>query len=65
MLESIDANGIEEFYALCTANGAMIIRPLTATAWGKKDFSIEDPDGYIVCFEGARLLLGPPEILSR
>lgn len=54
--EHLDAaagvEGIEEFYTLCMANGAMIIRPLTATAWGTKDFSVEDPDGYIVCFGG-------------
>ncbi len=38
--------------ARCIANGAQIIRPLTATAWGTKDFYVEDPDGYIVCFGG-------------
>ena len=27
-------------------------RPLTATAWGTKDFYIEDPDGYIIAFGG-------------
>jgi catechol 2,3-dioxygenase-like lactoylglutathione lyase family enzyme len=43
---------IEEFYAQCKANGATIIKPLTATPWGTKDFYIEDPDGYIVCFGG-------------
>ena len=25
---------------------------LTATAWGTKDFYIEDPDGYVICFGG-------------
>lgn len=45
-------DGIEAFYARCVANGARIIKPLTATAWGTKDFSVEDPDGYIVCFGG-------------
>ncbi len=43
---------IEAFYARCIANGAQIIKPLTATAWGTSDFYIEDPDGYIVCFGG-------------
>jgi len=33
-------------------NGATIIKPLTATAWATKDFYIEDPDGYIICFGG-------------
>jgi catechol 2,3-dioxygenase-like lactoylglutathione lyase family enzyme len=54
--EHLDAaagvDGIEEFYAQCMANGVKIIRPLAATAWGTKDFYIEDPDGYIVCFGG-------------
>lgn len=54
--EHLDAaagvDGIEAFYARCMANGAQIIKPLTATAWGTKDFYIEDPDGYIVCFGG-------------
>jgi catechol 2,3-dioxygenase-like lactoylglutathione lyase family enzyme len=54
--EHLDAaagvDGIEAFYAQCMANGARIIKPLTATAWGTKDFYVEDPDGYIVCFGG-------------
>jgi catechol 2,3-dioxygenase-like lactoylglutathione lyase family enzyme len=54
--EHLDAaagvDGIEEFYARCTANGVKIIRSLTATPWGTKDFYVEDPDGYIVCFGG-------------
>ena len=54
--EHLDAasgvDGIEAFYALCEANGARIIKPLTATAWGTKDFYVEDPDGYVVCFGG-------------
>jgi len=54
--EHLDAaagvDGIEAFYEQCVANGAAILRPLAPTAWGTKDFSIEDPDGYIVCFGG-------------
>ena len=45
-------DGIEAFYAQCAANGATIIKPLTETPWGTKDFYVEDPDGYIVCFGG-------------
>jgi catechol 2,3-dioxygenase-like lactoylglutathione lyase family enzyme len=45
-------DGIEAFYARCTANSARIVRPLTATAWGTLDFYVEDPDGYIVSFGG-------------
>jgi catechol 2,3-dioxygenase-like lactoylglutathione lyase family enzyme len=54
--EHLDAaagvDGIEAFYAQCAASGARIIKPLTATAWGTKDFYVEDPDGYVVCFGG-------------
>ncbi len=54
--EHLDAaagvDGIEAFYAQCVAKGAMILKPLTATAWGTKGFYIEDPDGYIVGFSG-------------
>jgi catechol 2,3-dioxygenase-like lactoylglutathione lyase family enzyme len=54
--EHLDAaagvDGIEAFYAQCVANGASILRPLAETAWGTKDFYIEDPDGYIIAFGG-------------
>jgi catechol 2,3-dioxygenase-like lactoylglutathione lyase family enzyme len=54
--EHLDAaagvDGIEAFYERCVANGAAILRPLAATAWGTKDFYIEDPDGYIIAFGG-------------
>src|SRR4051812_13261590 len=46
--EHLDAaagvDGIEEFFNRCVANGVTILRPLTPTAWGTKDFYIEDPD---------------------
>ena len=54
--EHLDAaagvDGIEAFYAKCTANGATILRHLESTAWGTKDFYVEDPDGYIISFGG-------------
>ena len=49
---SAGVDGIEEFYQQCVANGTMILKPLSSTAWGTKDFYIEDPDGYIICFGG-------------
>jgi catechol 2,3-dioxygenase-like lactoylglutathione lyase family enzyme len=49
---SAGVDGIEAFYEQCVANGATIIKPLMATAWGTKHFYVEDPDGYIVCFGG-------------
>lgn len=54
--EHLDAaagvDGIEAFYAQCTANGVTIIQPLTETEWGTKDFYVEDPDGNILSFGG-------------
>jgi catechol 2,3-dioxygenase-like lactoylglutathione lyase family enzyme len=45
-------DGIEAFYEKCVANDVTILRPLSATAWGTKDFYVEDPDGYIIAFGG-------------
>ena len=67
--EHLDAaagvDGIEAFYAQCVANGATILRPLTATAWGTKDFYIEDPDGYIIAFGGRPSASGAPQTPPR
>ena len=55
--EHLDAaagvDGVEAFYEQCVANGVAILKPLAATAWGTKDFYIEDPDGYIISFGGS------------
>jgi catechol 2,3-dioxygenase-like lactoylglutathione lyase family enzyme len=54
--ERLDAaagvDGIEAFFTQCVANGVTILKPFTPTAWGTKDFYVEDPDGYIICFGG-------------
>ena len=49
---SAGVDGIEAFDEQCFANGAKILKPLAVTAWGTKDFYIEDPDGNIVSFGG-------------
>ena len=36
----------------CVANGVRVLRPLAPTAWGTKDFYVEDPDGYDIAFGG-------------
>ena len=51
---SAGVDGIEAFYEQCVGNGVTIIKPITATEWGTKDFYVEDPDGYIISFGGAR-----------
>ena len=54
--EHLDAaagvDGIDAFYEQYVASGLTILRPLTPTAWGTKDFYVEDPDGYIIAFGG-------------
>ena len=54
--EHLDASagveGIEAFYERCVANDATILKPLTPTEWGTKDFYVEDPDGNIISFGG-------------
>jgi catechol 2,3-dioxygenase-like lactoylglutathione lyase family enzyme len=49
---SAGVDGIEAFYERCVANDVTILKPLAATAWGTKDFYLEDPDGYIISFGG-------------
>jgi catechol 2,3-dioxygenase-like lactoylglutathione lyase family enzyme len=49
---SAGVDGIQAFYQQCVARGVVITRPLADTDWGTKDFYIEDPDGYIICFGG-------------
>lgn len=49
---SAGVDGIEAFYERCLANGVAIIKPLADTAWGTKDFYIEDPDGHMISFGG-------------
>ena len=54
--EHLDAaggvDGIELFYEHCVANGVTILQSLTPTAWGTKDFYIQDPDGNVISFGG-------------
>lgn len=54
--EHLDAaagvDGIDAFYERCVANSVTILRPLAPTAWGTKDFYVEDPDGYVISFGG-------------
>jgi uncharacterized glyoxalase superfamily protein PhnB len=45
-------DGIEAFFKQCVSNGATILRPLTPTAWGTKDFYVQDPDGNVISFGG-------------
>ena len=52
--EHLDAyagvEGIDALYERCLAHGARILKPLAPTAWGTRDFYLEDPEGYIIGF---------------
>ena len=65
--EHLDAaagvDGIEAFFGQCIDNGAMILKPLAPTPWGTKDFYVEDPDGYIICFGGRPTTTSHPDQL--
>ena len=54
--EHLDAaagvDGIDAFFEQCVANGVSIFKPLAPTEGGTKDFYVEDPDGYVICFGG-------------
>nr|WP_321233936.1 VOC family protein [uncultured Psychroserpens sp.] len=43
-------NNIEELYTTYKSKNVSIIKALQNTAYGNRDFEIEDEDGYILCF---------------
>ena len=55
--EHLDAylpvSGIEELHTEFTGRGTAIAKPLEVRPWGVRDFYVEDPDGYILCFSEA------------
>jgi catechol 2,3-dioxygenase-like lactoylglutathione lyase family enzyme len=40
--------GVAALYDACKAKDVIILKPLAPTAWGTRDFYIEDPEGYII-----------------
>jgi uncharacterized glyoxalase superfamily protein PhnB len=55
--EHLDAylavSGIDELHDEFVRRGAAISKPLEERPWGMRDFHVEDPDGYILCFSEA------------
>jgi len=47
---SIQVNGIDALYLELQERGATVIKPLERRPWNVRDFYVEDPDGYILCF---------------
>jgi catechol 2,3-dioxygenase-like lactoylglutathione lyase family enzyme len=52
--EHLDAHlavsGVQELHDELVGRGAPITKPLEQRPWGARDFYVEDPDGYILCF---------------
>lgn len=52
--EHLDAyvrvRGVEALFEELASKGARVIRRLEERPWACKDFYVEDPDGYILCF---------------
>ncbi len=51
----IGVQGIEELFDELKSREALITRPLEERPWGCKDFYVEDPDGYVLCFSEVQL----------
>ena len=43
-------SGVEELHDEFIARGVEILKPLEERPWAARDFYVEDPDGYILCF---------------
>jgi uncharacterized glyoxalase superfamily protein PhnB len=52
--EHLDAylavSGVDELHRELLGRGAPITKPLQQQRWGTRDFQVEDPDGYVLCF---------------
>src|SRR2546429_45647 len=55
--EHLDAylavSGVAELHQEFIARRAPITKPLEQRPWGARDFYVQDPDGYILCFSEA------------
>ena len=55
--EHLDAflavSGVDALHEELAGRGARITKPLERRPWGARDFYVEDPDGYILCFSEA------------
>lgn len=47
---SIRVVGVAALHDELRSRGALITKPLTEQPWSCRDFYVEDPDGYILCF---------------
>ena len=46
----VDVTDVETLFESLKSSGATITKPLESRPWGTRDFYVEDPDGYVICF---------------
>jgi uncharacterized glyoxalase superfamily protein PhnB len=46
----LSVTGVRELHDELVRRGAPISRPLEQRPWGQRDFCVQDPEGYILCF---------------
>jgi len=51
----IAVSGINGLFSELQARGAAVITPLEQRPWACRDFYVEDPDGYVLCFSEQNL----------
>jgi catechol 2,3-dioxygenase-like lactoylglutathione lyase family enzyme len=49
----VSVTGVNELYDELVSRGAPIAKRVETRPWGERDFYVEDPDGYIICFSEA------------
>ena len=49
----VDVSEVRALHDELVRRGAPITQPLGERPWGTRDFQVEDPDGYILCFSEA------------
>ena len=46
----ISVEGVRGLFSELEKRGARVLAPVREQPWGCRDFYVEDPDGYILCF---------------
>lgn len=46
----VDVKGVDALFTELEQRGAKILVPVENRPWHCRDFYVEDPDGYIICF---------------
>lgn len=55
---------IDDLFARATAAGARVVQEPTDEFWGDRDWSIADPDGYVITVGKQTRILSPEEMIK-